>query len=269
MKKILAIAFALVLCLSLSLTAFAGEYTVGSDGNAVYDDAIGYVFSIDYVNGTIVGEDATILTSADGLANCGVWAIWFTAKKIEGTNYYKATTNGAGMGGSAPSVSIGDDEIIVVVHSSSSRPTDAETYPNWEDKVAALAVKKGDCLVLDGINLATGACENGTITVVTEEDINNGNVPETSMPVEESTEAPAESSEVVAESSEAAVESSEAVSEAVSNASPSESTEDSDVNSSTMEIDEEGGLGVWLWVIIGVAVVAIAAALAVVLKKKN
>lgn len=264
MKKTLAIVFSLILCVSFSFSAFAAEYTVGDDGNAVYDTAVGYVFDIEDINGTINGEDATILTSADGLANCGVWAIWFLAEKVEGVEAYKAVTNGAAMGGAAPEVTLEDDQIIVVVHSSSSRPSDAEAYPNWEDKVACLAVKAGDYLVFEGIDLAAGTCTNGTMTVVTEEDL--GDLP----PATES-EAPSESSEEApAESTEDPVESSDVSTEAVSDGSPSESsTEDSDVKTSEMEIDGEGGLGIWLYVIIGVAVVAVIVVIAVLAKKKK
>lgn len=262
MKKTLAIIFALVLSVSFAFTAFAAEYTIGADGNAVYDTAVGYVFDIEDVNGQISGEDATILTSADGLANCGVWAIWFVAEKVEGADAYKAVTNGAAMGGAAPEVTLKDNQIIVVVHSSSSNPNDAELYPNWEDKVACLAIKTGDYLVFDGIDLAAGTCTNGTMTVVTEEDL--GDLP----PATES-EAPAESSEAPAESSEAPAESSEAASEAVSDTVSAEaSAEDSDVKSSEMEIDEEGGLGIWLYVIIGGAVVVVAVIVVLISKKK-
>ncbi len=267
MKKTLAIVFALVLCFSFSFSAFAAEYTVGDDGNAVYDTAVGYVFDIQDVNGTIDGEDATILTSADGLANCGSWAIWLVAEKVEGSSAYKAVTNGAAMGGTSPSVTLEEGQIIVVVHSSSSNPNDAASYPNWEDKVACLAIKEGDYLVLNGIDLAAGTCENGTMTVVTEDELEN-------LPEEESTEAPAESSEAPAESSEAPAESSEVSEESayVDYAPSSEaeaSTEDSDVKTSEMDIDGEDGLGIWLWVIIGVAVVAVVAVIAVLAKKKK
>ncbi len=263
MKKSLAIIFALVLFVSFSVSAFAAEYTVGADGNAVYDTAVGYVFDIEDVNGTINGEDATILTSADGLANCGVWAIWLVAEKVEGTEAYKAITNGAAMGGAAPVVTLEDNQIIVVVHSSSSNPNDADSYPNWEDKVACLAIKTGDYLVFDGIDLAAGTCTNGTMTVVTEDQL--GDLP----PATES-EAPSESSEAPAESSEAPAESSETATETVSDATSTEaSAEDSDVKTSEMEIDGEGGLGIWLYVIIGVAAVALIAVIAVLAKKKK
>lgn len=59
----------------------------------------------------------------------------------------------------------------MVVHSASRRPEDAANCPNWQDKVAAMAVKKGDCLKLDGIDLESGTCVNGTVTVITEDQV--------------------------------------------------------------------------------------------------
>lgn len=267
MKKIFAIVFAAILCVACAVTAFAGEYTVGGDGNAVYDNAIGYVFDIQDINGTIEGEDATIVTSVDNLSKCGSWAIWLVAEEIGDTGIYKAVTDGAAMGGSSPSVTLEDNQIIIVVHSSSSNPNDAATYPNWEDKVACLAIKTGDCLVFDGINIDAGTCVNGTMTVVTQEDVDNGNIPETSVPEAESSEVVEESSEAVEESSEAEAESSATVEESKTESKAEASVEDPDVNTSDIET-EDGGLGVWLWVIIGAAVVIVALVVVLVIKKK-
>ena len=263
MKKIIALSFAIVLALTLSLTAFAGDYTVGGDGNAVYDTAIGYVFDIEDVNGTINGEDATVLNSADGLANCGKWAIWLVAEQIEDTDYYKAITDGAAMGGETPSVSLKDNQIIVVVHSSTSNPDQADLYPNWEDKVAALAIKKGDCLVFDGINVKTGAGTNGTMTVVTMDDILAGLVPETSVPTEEESSEEVVESEV--ESSE--VVESEASSEAESVAASSEaSSEESDVSLNSSEM--KTGLSTTTIILLVAAVAVVAAVVVIIVKKK-
>lgn len=67
MKKTLAIIFALVLSVSFVFTAYAAEYTVDEDGVATYDTAVGYVFDIEDVDGQITGEDATLLTSVEGI----------------------------------------------------------------------------------------------------------------------------------------------------------------------------------------------------------
>ena len=65
------------------------------------------------------------------------------------------------------------------------------------------------------------------------------------------------------------LEESTAVStEAVSDPASAEISEDSEVKSSTMEIDSEGGLGIWLYVIIGAAVIIVVAVIVLVSKKK-
>lgn len=256
MKKLLSFVIVAVLCMTFAVSAMAEEYTLDASGNAVFKNTIGYSFRIDDVNGTIEGEDSTILTSVDGLAGCGVWSVYLVADYVS-ENVYVAATNGTAMGGNPANVtSLKDGQIIVVIHSASSRPTEAATYPNWEECARASAIHTGDYLILSGIDLATGACTNGTMTVSATNDgadSSNGDVSE-----EEESSA-AESS--AAESSEIAAESSVAVSSSASSVA-----ESSDVSADNAD---EGGLGVWLYVIIGVAVLAVIAVVAVVLKKKK
>lgn len=277
MKRILAFILVALLCVAFSVSAMAAKYTVDENGNAVYDTAVGYTFKISSVNGRISGEDSTILTTASGLDNCGIWAIWFVAEQHSG-NVYRAKTDGAAMGGTKPSVKLKSNQIIVVIHSASSNPNEASTYPNWEDKVAAIAVKTGDYLWLKNIDLATGTCNNGELAVITKSQANKiesseASVDESSEPEEGSEEIessePEESSEE-AESSEID-ESSEAVesSEPVASSEAAESSEESDpdVKDSTIT---RGGSDNWIWIVIGVVVVVIAvAAVVVVLKKKK
>ena len=257
MKKITALILALITCFTLATYVSADSYTIGADGNAVYESALGYVFTIDDVNGVITGEDATVVTDNTALtASQSVWGIWFHAKKVK-DNVYEVITDGAALNGVMPTVSMKADEIIVIVHSASSNPNDEATYPNWEDKVAALAVKIGDYIVLNGIDLASGSCENGTVTVVTEEEAQKGG---TTVP-------PAESSDPVTDESKQE-ESKPAVS------APAEPVEDSDdeVKSSTMSIKDgwfEKNGTIILWVLAGIALVAILAAIIVVIVKNK
>ena len=266
MKKFLALIITALLCMSFSVTALALEYTVDGDGNAVYDNAIGYIFDIDDVNGTIEGEDATIITSNDAMANVGsVWATWFLAEKVdEGGAAYVVKTDGAGMGGSAPAVDIADNQIIVVVHSSSSRPSEADKYPNWEDKVACRAVKAGDWIIFDGINIEAGLCEDGRMMVVTEEDVlagliewPDGTTGTPEGPVDESEPEATESEPAEGDDESAEPDDGKTDGEtAESKEAPAEES-DPDIKTSTITIDGDGGLGIWLWVIIGAAVVLV------------
>ncbi|MBO5915169.1 MAG: hypothetical protein J6Q72_07455 [Clostridia bacterium] len=171
MKKTLAIIFALVLSVSFVFTAYAAEYTVDEDGAATYDTAVGYVFDIEDVDGQIIGEDATLLTSAEGIKKCSPWVTWFIAEKIDGSEEYRVVTDSKTMEGRYPNIKLEENQIIMVVHSASRHPDHAADYPNWQDKVAAMAVKKGDCLKLDGIDLEAGTCVNGTVTVITEDQV--------------------------------------------------------------------------------------------------
>ena len=257
MKKITALILALITCFTLATYVSADSYTIGADGNAVYESALGYVFTIDDVNGVIEGEDGTVVTDYNAfVASRSTWAVWFYAEKVS-DGVYLVKTNGEAMNGTMPTVDMKADSIAVIVHSASSNPNDASTYPNWEDKVAALAVKIGDYIVLNGIDLASGSCENGTVTVVTEEDAQKGG---TTVP-------PAESSDPVTDESKQE-ESKPAVS------APAEPVEDSDdeVKSSTMSIKDgwfEKNGTIILWVLAGIALVAILAAIIVVIVKNK
>ncbi len=259
MKKITALILALLTCFTLAIYASAEDYTIGADGNAVYSTAVGYAFKIEDVNGVVTGEDATIVTDNAALAaSKSVWAVWFHAKKVS-DNVYVALTDGAAMGGAMPSVSMNADEIIVIVHSASSNPNDG--YPNWQDKVAALAVKTGDYLVLNDIDLATGNCANGTITVTTKEDVDNGTV---SLPGNSESETENENSEPETEP-ESKPDNSVVIGD--------NEESDDEVKSSTMSI-KDGWFEKWGWIVLTVIGAVLVIVLIVVLivssaKKKN
>ncbi len=165
MKKFFALALAVVLCMSLSLSVFASDYVVGEDGNAVMDDAYGYAISIDDINGIIEGEDATIITDASKIGQIGGWSRYFIASKVADNEYVVATDVACPGGPALTSIALEAGQVVVAVHSASSNPADAEKYPNWHDYVATAAIKVGDMLTLAGIDLAAGTVNNGTITV--------------------------------------------------------------------------------------------------------
>lgn len=277
MKRIVTLLTAVIFIFALALSAMAASYTVDGDGNAVYDTAVGYTFHVDSVNGKISGEDSTVLTSAAGLDNCGEWAIWFVADKVS-DNVYKAATDGAAMGGSKPSVKLKDDQVIFVFHSATSNPDQASSYPNWEDKVAALAVKNGNFLALTGVDLAAGTVSEGKLTVTAKqseaENLVGSSTPATTSETEdESSEEVIEASseDVVDESSESTpAESSATTADESATASESSTatatSEDSEVK--TSEIEPESNFP-WGWVIAAIAVVVIVACVVVFSKKKK
>ena len=57
------------------------------------------------------------------------------------------------------------------MHSSSSKPTDAETYPNWLSKVVAMSVKEGDRFIIDLNKMTVYAVIPGEDYVVPEEPV--------------------------------------------------------------------------------------------------
>lgn len=273
MKRLLAILLTLTFCLSIPLSALA-EYTVDADGNAVYDTAVGYTFVIDDVNGVIEGEDATIATTNEAVADIGsVWAIWFLAEarsEEEGfAHVYEAISDGTAMGGNAPSVSLSDGQILVVVHSSSSNPNDAETYPNWESKVAALAVKTGDWLVIESD--ITDESTDFAMLVVTKDEVLEGDYSIEPVESADDSEANAESSEETSEepSKDVSAESeSKGANAEPDNIGDVESEDESDLEIKT-SVMKRNGVSTWEWVAIAGAAVVVIIIIFILIKNKK
>ncbi|MBQ0110004.1 MAG: discoidin domain-containing protein, partial [Clostridiales bacterium] len=115
-------------------------------GNASFNCAHGYEWKIDDVNGTIGGEDTTLIDNDEAYAGCNPnWAITLYLEK-QSDGKYIALRDAIVTPGSAANagITLGDGKVAFVVHSASSNPDDADKYPNWEAKVAAVAVKEGD-----------------------------------------------------------------------------------------------------------------------------
>lgn len=239
MKKILSIFVVTLFCALFAVSAFAADYKLDESGNAVYEIAVGYTFKIDDINGKVTGEDSTIVTDDAALAASGSkWAIWFLAEKA-GDTVYVAKTNGAAMGGALPTVSLTENQIVIIVHSASSNPEESSQYPNWESKVAALAVKTGDYLVLNGIDLEAKTSDNGTVTVATKEEVEGGlvEIPDTN---------PEESAPVIEESTDSQLESAPDL----GNTPDNEDYSDPEIKTSTMKI-KAGFWDKYKWWIIG------------------
>ena len=106
----------------------------------------GYTWTIDDVDGTIGGEDATICTTQDAYNACNPnWAITlYVEKQADGT--YVALKDAIVCPGSAANagIEVGGDKIAIVVHSASSNPDLDAQYGNWMGKIVAVSVKAGD-----------------------------------------------------------------------------------------------------------------------------
>ncbi len=144
---------------------YRDNQTTNEKGEMVFDNAIDYTFRVDKVNGAISGEDSTISTSKEVFEKCNpMWAITIFLKKL-GDNKYEALKSVFGEGG-IPEFTWAEDTIALTIHSATSDPKQADKYPNWEQKVAAVAVKAGDVIVLNNVDLTKdGTCTDATAHV--------------------------------------------------------------------------------------------------------
>ncbi len=119
----------------------------GEDGNYTCEVPYGYTWTVNYVDGKIVGEDVTICTTDEAYKACNPnWAITILAEKQEDGTYV-AVQDAVATPGNADAVTVGANQIAIVVHSAASNPDpdkDGKTYANWKGKVVAMAVKTGD-----------------------------------------------------------------------------------------------------------------------------
>ena len=106
----------------------------------------GYTWTIDDVDGSIGGEDATICTTQDAYNACNPnWAITlYVEKQADGT--YVALKDAIVCPGTAANagIEVGGDKIAIVIHSASSNPDLDAQYGNWMGKIVAVSVKAGD-----------------------------------------------------------------------------------------------------------------------------
>ena len=144
---------------------YRDNQTTDEQGNMVFDNAIDYTFRVDKVNGSVAGEDSTISTSKEAFEKCNPkWAITIFLKKLA-DNKYEALESVFG-GGNIPEFAWTEDTIALTIHSATSDPKQADKYPNWEQKVAAVAVKAGDVIVLNNVDLTKdGPCTDATAHV--------------------------------------------------------------------------------------------------------
>ena len=119
----------------------------GEDGNYTCAAPYGFTWNINYVDGTIAGEDNTICTTQEAYAACNPnWAITIYAEKqADGT--YVALQDAIVCPGSAEAagITLGENQIAIVAHSAYSNPNGT----NWEAKVVAMSVKAGDVFVIN------------------------------------------------------------------------------------------------------------------------
>ncbi|MBO5402454.1 MAG: discoidin domain-containing protein, partial [Clostridia bacterium] len=169
MKKVLSLVLCFVLVAVMALPALAASFTVNPEnGNASYENAYGYVFDVDLFNDKSVAEKNVIFTDASQM---GDWWQFVALEKVEGDTYV-AVNDSILWKDRAADFALEEGQIILVCHSSSSKPPEEakkfpefatyfETdgtykYPNWQNKIALMAVKAGDYLTFSGVDFAAG-----------------------------------------------------------------------------------------------------------------
>ncbi len=152
-----------------------GDYTIADGGNMTAANAYGYVFNIAGLN-VAPNETNTIFTSDETWKTTNGWAVSVVLENIADDVYEVVTVyNAPAQNGDWKSyvTALTEDQIVMMAHSSGSRPNAAgdysETatidYANWQDKVAALALKAGDRITLAGVDLEAGTATEATATV--------------------------------------------------------------------------------------------------------
>ncbi|MBE6683819.1 MAG: hypothetical protein E7595_06705, partial [Ruminococcaceae bacterium] len=158
MKKFFAILLSVLLVSAFAVSAVAvnweDNHVLGLDPEApddwTFDNAYGFVFNINYVDGSIVGEDNTIITTAEAYATCNPnWAISVLLAPTSEANVYEValapvSCPGSPDAGIAAGINFDDGNIVLVAHSAYSN----DNGTNWEAKVAAMALKVGDKVTL-------------------------------------------------------------------------------------------------------------------------
>lgn len=250
----------------------------------------GFVFDVKGFNQTIWGEDAVLVTSNEAYQTCNPkWAISVVCNVVSDKILKVAKDPVAGAGDIPGDVKLKDNQVVLVVHSSTSDPEQASQYPNVYGKLAALDLKKGHYLVLsDGLDLAT-ASGSGTVTVVEKEK----NLPKTDDPVsEEPSEDEPESSEEPEPEPESSEEPEPEPSEEPSEAAPEPSADEqpsqdepaseapsaepvSENAQESAEAPAENsgtilGMPIWLFIVLlCVIAIAVAVLIALMTKKKK
>ena len=114
----------------------------GENGNYSCEVPYGYTWNVNYVDGTIAGEDVTVCTTQAAYDVCNPnWAITvYLEKQADGT--YVALQDAIVTPGTAAAagITIGENQIALVAHSAYSNPNGS----NWQGKVVAMSVKAGD-----------------------------------------------------------------------------------------------------------------------------
>lgn len=251
MKKLVAVIFTVILTVSV-LTICVSAEEINPDG---------YAFDISGVNTKIESENAIIVTKQEVIADANLkWAVVIYCEKVE-DSIYKVKADTKNPSGNPPELTLGNDEIVIGVHSSTSDTSLIDEYPNAIQKVTALEVKAGMFFKLEGIDLESGEVTDGKA------------VCSAKQPASDVTdESKTEESKVVSEDEGSKEEESKEVSKAEPEESvvlDDESSQAPESNESAMPTDDDGMDTVTIILICAAAVILIAVISIIAANKKK
>ncbi len=173
MKKLFAIllstallASLLAVCtISVGAKTWEDDQTIDEAGDYIFDNAYGFVFNINYVDGVIAGEDVTLITNATSYESCNPnWAIsiHLAATDVEGQYEVIEVVSCPGSAAAA-NITWGEGDLVLVAHSAYSNPNGT----GYQAKCAAVALKAGDLIAINAAQTtATVSNEDGTFPAV-------------------------------------------------------------------------------------------------------
>lgn len=251
MKKFLATVLSVILIATIS-SMFV---------SAIENDPEGFQFDILEVDKAIQPEKGLILTSAQALADSKTgWSIVIHCEKVE-ENVYKVVEAPATPTGTVMSFTFKEGDIVIAIHSATSKVEDAATYPNVTQKLAALNVTSGMYFKLVGIDLTAKTATNGKAICSSAKP---------TADVVSDTSKPAESSAAASSAADTSKATSSAVSAGTSSAINTNSKVDSKtISSMDTNSTDNSGLNTTTIILIAVAAVAVIAVIIVVATKKK
>ena len=157
MKKVLALVLTLMLIGTMS-----SLWVTAEEEEPVTD---GFEFTIEGVDVKVIAESGIICTTQQAYEASGQnWSILILCEKVA-DNLYRAKQDAEVARGSMPALTLGENDIVIGIHSASSNPDFIDQYKNVLQKNEAMKVKAGTYFTLIDIDLTKAGDVNGKAKV--------------------------------------------------------------------------------------------------------
>ncbi|HPP84957.1 MAG TPA: hypothetical protein PK795_03495, partial [Bacillota bacterium] len=125
----------------------------------------GFEFTIEGVDVKVIAESGIICTTQQAYeASRQNWSILILCEKVA-DNLYRAKQDAEVARGSMPALTLGENDIVIGIHSASSNPDFIDQYKNVLQKNEAMKVKAGTYFTLIDIDLTKAGYVNGKAKV--------------------------------------------------------------------------------------------------------